>query len=279
MTHGGVTPEDGARTYVCQAGYQGGEPALQRDSLWVLNTRQIANRRDDPQPRLIHEIPLEDNQWCQSAYRVTYGGHPYLIQFGERSASLGPPPFGSAGMHDGDNWANFGYPRFIDIANEREPKVVGRALLEVDLPQHCNEVSSEGAPLGFGYSVHMCQPDRLYNPTILACSWMHAGLRVLDIRDPRHPVEIGYFNPGVNTVLGTGARPVIRTERREIWFINDAGGFYVLHFRKGIWPFKNSSPCPEFNDYFFAQYNPGSHCRTANYKGIGKPAPGTDGSK
>jgi hypothetical protein len=267
VTHGGLTTEDGARTYVCQSGIP------PTDAMLVLNTKQIAKRRDTPQPRLIKRLALEDNQWCQGAYRVTYDGRPYLIQYGERSGSLGPAGFGTVCTRSEDNWANFGYPRIIDLADERHPKVVSRALLEVHLPQHCDEVSGEGAVLGLGYSAHHCSPDRLYDPTILVCSWFHAGLRVLDIRDPRRPVEIGYFNPGANAVLGTGARPVIRAERGEIWFVNDAGGFYVLRFRKGIWPFKGSARCPEFNDYYFAHYNPRSDCRTANFNGIGKPAP------
>ena len=269
VTHGGMTTEDGARTYVCEPGVP------PTDAMLALNTQQIAARRDAPQPTLLTRLPLEDNQWCQSAYRVTYAGHPYLIQYGERSGSLGGVggSFGTDCTRSADNWANFGYPRIIDLADERNPKVVSRALLEVHLPQHCAEVSREGAPLGLGYSAHHCSPDRLYDPTILVCSWFGAGLRVLDIRDPRHPVEIGYFNPGVNLVMGTAARPVIRSDRGEIWFVNDGGGFYVLRFRDGIWPFKGSAPCPEFNDYYFAQYNPTSQCRTANFDGIGKPAP------
>ena len=66
----------------------------------------------------------------------------------------------------------------------------------------------------------------------------------------------------------------MRAERGEIWFVNDAGGFYVVRFEDGIWPFEDSARCPEFDDYYYAQYNPGSTCPTANLDGIGKPAPG-----
>jgi hypothetical protein len=86
-------------------------------------------------------------------------------------------------------------------------------------------------------------------------------------------VEIGYYNPGVNLVMGTSARPVVRAERGEIWFLNDAKGFHVMKFKNGTWPFKGAETCPEYNDYYFAQYNPTSACPTANFTGIGKPAP------
>src|SRR4051794_37754761 len=261
QTHGGSTTEDGTRSFICQ------QQAPPKDKLWIVDTSEIAQRKANPQPHTLAEIPLDDNQWCQAAYRVTYNGHPFLIQYGERSGAADC-------SRSQDNWANFGSPRIFDLADERHPKLVSTALLQVDLPQHCKEVTGEGALNGLGYSVHHCSPDRLYNPTILACAYFGAGMRVLDIRDPYHPVEIGYYNPGTTAVVGTGARPVVLAERHEIWFVNDTQGFYVVKFEDGIWPFKDSARCPEFDDYYYAQYNPGSPCPTANLDGIGKPAPG-----
>ena len=261
QTHGGSTTEDGSRSYICQ------QQAPPKDKLLIVDTSEVAAREPDPQPRLLAEIPLDDNQWCQAAYRVTYDGHPFLIQYGERSGAADC-------SRSPDNWANFGYPRIFDLADERHPKLVSAAMLEVALPEHCDLVNGEGAVNGLGYSVHHCSPDRLYDPTILACGYFGAGLRVLDIRNPHRPVEIAYFNPGLSLIVGTGARPVVRAERGEIWFVNDVGGFYVVRFADGVWPFEGSSRCPEFNDYYYAQYNPGSTCPTANFRGVGRPAPG-----
>jgi hypothetical protein len=261
QTHGGSTTEDGTRTYICQ------QQSPPKDALLVVDTSELAARRADPQAHLLAQVPLDDNQWCQAAYRVTYDGRPFLIQYGEHSGAADC-------SHSNDNWANFGYPRIFDLADERHPKLVSTALLEVDLPKHCAGVTGEGALNGLGYSVHHCSPDRLYNPTILACAYFGAGMRVLDIRNPYHPVEIGYYNPGTTAVVGTGARPVVLAERHEIWFVNDVQGFFVVRFEDGIWPFEGSARCPEFDDYFYAQYNPGSTCPTANFDGIGKPAPG-----
>ncbi|MFD4323598.1 LVIVD repeat-containing protein [Nocardioides sp. NPDC058538] len=260
QTHGGATTEDGTRSYACQ------QDAPPKDALTVLDTTAIAERASSPQPRVLAEVTLGDNQWCQGAYRVTYDGHPYLIQYGERSGSADC-------SRAGDNWATFGYPRIFDLADESHPRLVSSALLESALPQHCAEVTGEGAANGLGYSVHHCAPDRLYDPTILVCSWFGAGLRVLDIRDPKHPVELAYFNPGVNGALGTAARPVVRAERGEIWFAHDISGFYALRFENDVWPFDGSDPCPEYDDYYFSHYNPMSSCPTANFDGIGEPAP------
>ena len=254
QTHGGSTTEDGARSYICQ------QETPPRDKLLIVDTSRL------DAPRLVSEVPLGDNQWCQAAYRVTYDGKPFLIQYGERS--------GAADCSRAqDGWASFAYPRIFDLSDERHPKLVSEALTEVELPEHCQEVTGQGAINGFGWGVHHCSPDRLYDPTILACAWFFGGMRVLDIRDPYNPVEIGYYNPGVNFVLGTGARPVVRADRGEIWFVGD-GGFNVVRFADGVWPFEESDPCPAFDDHFFAHYNPDSKCETASFAGVGKPAPG-----
>lgn len=260
QTHGGSTTEDGTRTYICQ------QQAPPKDKLLVVDTSEVAAGKTSPEPHLLAEIPLDDNQWCQSAYRVTYDGHPFLIQWGERSGAA------DCSRAD-DGWANFGYPRIFDLADERNPKLVSSALLEVHLPENCEKVTGEGAINGLGYSVHQCSPDRLYNPTILACGWFYSGMRVLDIRDPYNPVEIGYFNPGQSVVVGAAPHPVVRSDRKEIWFVHDTG-FYSVRFENGTWPFEGAPPCPEFDDYLYAHYNPQSTCPTANFNGIGKPAPG-----
>lgn len=253
-SHGGQTTEDGARTYVCQ------QEAPPNDQLLVVDSSDLTR------PEVLTSIPLQDNQWCQGALRVTYDGRPFLIQYGERSGAAD-----CSRVQDG--WANFGYPRIFDLADERRPVLVSSALLEVHLPQHCEQVEGEGAVNGLGYSVHHCSPDRLYDPTILACSWFGAGMRVLDIRDPRRPVEIGYVNPALTGVVGTASRPVVRAERGEVWFTNELGGFYVARFADGIWPFADAAPCPEYDDHTFAHYNPRSSCPTASFEGIGRPAP------
>ncbi len=52
----------------------------------------------------------------------------------------------------------------------------------------------------------------------------------------------------------TVARPVIRSDLRQIWFADIAKGFYTVQFREGVWPFRNQDPCPH-KDPYLAQYD------------------------
>jgi hypothetical protein len=116
--------------------------------------------------------------------------------------------------------------------------------------------------VGFQYDDHYCTPDRLRDPTILACAQIMSGLRVYDIRDPRRPREIAYYNPGTlsptdETVDWALARPVIRRDLGQIWFVTTFGGFHAVEVEHGLWPFPDSDPCPGPWDHHQAQYDPG----------------------
>jgi hypothetical protein len=263
--HDGMTTEDGARTYICRFG----EPS---DAVLILDTSNVAARSADPKSNVLKEVSTLDNGSCQGAIRVTQKGHPYLIQYGETAPS-------SDCSRSADNWATWSYPKIYDLADERKPVMISTMITEVLLPEHCEEVTGEGALAGIlGYGVHHCSPDRLYDPTILACAYTYGGFRVFDIRDVYQPVEIGYYNPGGHgACCGVNARPVPRYEQGMIWFTHDQG-FYGVRLTNGTWPFKEANPCPEFDDYYFAQYNPTSRCPTSNLNGIGKPAPGGVGA-
>lgn len=49
---------------------------------------------------------------------------------------------------------------------------------------------------------------------------------------------------------------MIRRDLGKIWFVTTFGGFHAVEFENGLWPFKDSDPCPGGYDYFQAQYDP-----------------------
>ena len=254
LFHGCSISDDGTRGYFA-------DPANQQ--MVIADTSQIQARVPGAQPRLIStfKAPLELQQ---STVPLTYGGKPYVLLFSE----LKYPP--KVCLPD---QPNFGFPRIIDVSNEKHPVEVSRILTEVSLPENCARVAAESTvhPRGIDkgdpfnliftaalYDSHYCNPDRLQDPTLIACAQFGSGLRVYDVRDPRKPLEIAYYNTGTlsrrdPTMDWAQARPVIRRDLGQIWWTTWYGGFHTARFRDGVWPFPGDKICPSGFDYFRAQ--------------------------
>ena len=273
--HGGSISEDGRRGYL--AGMRPGP-----SEMFIVDTTDVGPGLANA-GRVIGRLPLPDTTANQSTYRLDYDGHPYVISFGELPAFPHAPC--SLPRHQ-----NFDAARMVDIEDEAHPRIVARFLNEVDDPANCDKVigdvetTSRGADRGdatwpvvapalFQYDDHYCTPDRLHDPTILACAQIMSGLRVYDIRDPLHPKEIAYYNPGTigpadETVDWALARPVIRRDLGQIWFVTTFGGFRAVEFEAGLWPKAEGDACPLGHDDFQAQYDPGyDACRAGSGKG------------
>ena len=61
-----------------------------------------------------------------------------------------------------------------------------------------------GGGTSLTYSSHYCAVDDPNHTTAVACSWIGSGVRVFDIRDPRKPREIAYYNPPANPPAARG---------------------------------------------------------------------------
>jgi hypothetical protein len=273
--HGGSISEDGTRGYLAQT-----DP----DALLVLDTSDVGRGRSNTL-RVLGTLPTPENVANQSTYRLDYDGHPYVIDFGELTSHPNAPcPV--------PRTTNFDAPRMIDVADETHPRLVAQFLNEVDDPANCvrvlgdNTVETLGLDRGDGfwavisrafvYDDHYCTPDRLHDPTILACTQFLSGLRVYDIRDPLRPREIAYYNMGISPTDHAGdmtaARPVIRTDLGQIWWVSNLTGFHVVQFENGVWPFRDASRCPRGFDYLQAQYDLGYASCLAS-RGRTAPAP------
>jgi hypothetical protein len=258
--HGGSMSEDGTRAYLAR---------VMPSELLTLDTSDVGPGRDNA-GRIISRLPLPDTNANQSSYPLDYDGHPYVISFGELPRN--PHARCSVARRQ-----NFDAPRMVDFDDETHPRVVARFVNEVQDPANCETVIGDRQTLThrfdradptwvvasslFVYDAHYCTPDRLHDPTILACAQIMSGLRVYDIRDPEDPREIAYYNPGTlgpsdETVDLALARPVIRRDLGQIWFATTFGGFHAVEFENALWPFKDSEPCPGGYDYFQAQYDP-----------------------
>jgi hypothetical protein len=107
---------------------------------------------------------------------------------------------------------SWGYAQILDVSNPAKPFQVSRIQTGVDNPANCAKEAADREPQKSGlskgdpfwaaigtlllYDFHQCSADRLHDPTIVACANFGSGLRVFDIRDPRHPRELAYYNTG-----------------------------------------------------------------------------------
>jgi hypothetical protein len=278
--HGCSTSEDGKRAYLADIG---------TGRLAVADTSEVQARKANAQIKVIGELPTPGDAGQQSTIPLFYGGHPYLLDWSEYAA-LGQPCAARPARE-----TNFGYPMLVDIADEQHPKVVSKIFNEVTLPQNCAAVSGDSATFPtngltkgdvfglvgsrvFLYDSHYCSTDRTHEPTIAACASFGSGIRVYDIRNPRAPKEMAYFNPGTTdspagaVANATVARPVIRSDLGQIWFADIAKGFHVVQFRDGVWPFPGQDPCPAADPYL-EQYDLGYRdCRASRGKTIQLPS-------
>ncbi|MFC4251083.1 LVIVD repeat-containing protein [Sinimarinibacterium flocculans] len=226
-SHGLSISADGNRAYLAAGNDHG---------VLILDVSEIQARKADPQVREIATISWDNQTIPQNAIPFTRDGRPYLLEIDEYSTNGG-----SVTAH-GDT---VGAGRIIDISDETNPQIVSNLRLEVHEPENRDLIANDpGAFLPVqGYAGHYCNVPTRVNPDIAACSMIVSGLRVFDIRDPARPREIAYFNAPVNPRLTpvfeasnwAMSSPSFVPERKEIWYTDGYGGFYVVRVTNGVW--------------------------------------------
>ena len=269
--HGCSVSDDGTRGYFSD---------IPHGRTMIVDTSEVQARKKGAKPRVLGTFDTPDNQVKQSSYPLRYGDRRYLFDWSELT--------GTGNRPCAPGQPNFGYASMVDLTDETRPVEVSKLTLEVHDPQHCALLIRDRQPqpagrdrldffwtfggAAFVYDFHYCRPDRLHEPTIMACSNFGSGLRVFDIRDPAHPAEIAYYNLGT---VGSDppvadwavAPPVIRRDLGQIWWVTSYGGLHVAAFRPGVWPFTGDNPCPSPDDYFAVQYGScGAPSRSAGVK-------------
>ena len=116
----------------------------------------------------------------------------------------------------------------VDITDEKTP--VGVSTFNV--PEASGGFCSRGGRFG-AHSSNENQPPMYAGRTVFV-SWFNAGVRAIDIRDPYHPREIGYYIPAttdktdrrcVKTDGGERCKVAIQTNNVEV---DDRGYIYIV---------------------------------------------------
>jgi hypothetical protein len=225
--HGFNLSDDGNRLYLADIADFGPSAGLT-----VLDVSQIQRRVPNPQVPVVSHLSWPDVSIPQTNLPVTIGGHPYLVEVDEftRQTSDSPSmPVGGA--------------RIIDIADEQHPQVASNIKLEVNTAaaRATDQKNDSLQASRIGYTAHYCAVPTRVDPGVVACSFVDSGVRLFDIRDPRHPKEIAYANFPVTSPAPFGTlafdAPAFVPERGELWFTEGYGGFYVMKIANGVWPF------------------------------------------
>jgi hypothetical protein len=212
------------------------------DGLIIVDLTEVQQRKANPQVPVISRLRWPNMTIPQVAHPVTIRGRPYLVEVDEYSASEG----GSVTAHG----SRVGAARIIDIADEKNPRVVSDIRLEVHQAENRAAIAGDyGAQNPTqGYAAHYCNVPSRVDPPIMACSMILSGLRVFDIRDPEHPREIAYFVAPPDTISLTGgpvvderanwamSQPAFVPERKEIWYSDGTSGFHALRLTNDAWP-------------------------------------------
>ena len=233
-SHGLSLSDDGNRAYIANA--TGGD-------MLILDTSEIQARKPNPQAREISRLTWESASIPQNALPFTRGGKPYILEIDEYSA----------GTSGGGNRDQVGGARIIDIADEKQPRVISNLRLQVNQPaEHAAASGDPGAQSPVqGYAAHYCGLPSRVDPTVVACSFITSGLRVFDISDLKAPKEIAYFVAPTKPRVENGfmsssfamSQPVVIPQRREVWYSDGATGFYAVRIAKDVWPTGTAARC------------------------------------
>jgi len=233
--HGIELSADGKRAYVTYAT----APALgtglmglftRATGLMILDVSEVQARAAGAQVRMIAQL-----EWDGAAHavrRAQVGGRDYLLVT-DSVPLLGACPWG---------WG-----RVIDITDETAPAQVVEIALAVNDPANCNAIAPDAA-IYSSESVSVDDPD---DTRLAFFGWHASGLRVFDLADPAHPVEVAYYNPPPNpdTVHRSAQTPTggftldavpssvrYRPETGDVWFASVAGGLHVVEFTQSMGP-------------------------------------------
>jgi hypothetical protein len=103
------------------------------------------------------------------------------------------------------------FSRLIDISDERNPRVVATFKPDVNDPDNATRVMTEQINGGM---LHYIGFDNRYKTRLVLYAGANQGIRVVDIRDPLHPREIGYYKAPNSQSTATGENDFTRPDPR-----------------------------------------------------------------
>ena len=174
--------------------------------------------------------------------RATIGGKPYLIHSNE---NVGSDPNGC--QPDEKLPVQGAAHAFLtDISNERAPRMMSELELAINRadPKYCAAQVASNVKS----TIHYNEVDDPDDTAFAMLPMGNAGLRVWDVRNPKAPTEVAYFNPGTvagadpaaggfgGSALFDRAGNHVHYDARSghIWVTTRAGGLWVLELEPQV---------------------------------------------
>jgi hypothetical protein len=192
----------------------------------IVDISQWLERNPDGSPKGKPRMISQESGRGHSVRTATIGGAPYVLHSEESVFGLA---YGCVPQEAGP-FAGPAQPWLTDISDPARPKTASQFGLEINDPTNCpKQIDAQEND-----SVHYHDVDDPSDTTFVMASMWNAGLRVFDVRDPKNPTEVAYFNPGdvdpsPSTKLDHAwghVRYVAKTG--QIWFASADGGFWVV---------------------------------------------------
>ncbi|MFL6204807.1 MAG: hypothetical protein ACJ739_05610 [Acidimicrobiales bacterium] len=182
-------------------------------------------------------MPIIHSQRAGRGHSVTpakIAGHGEWVMHAEESVFQGAYGCAPSRLNP---FAGAAEPSFTDITDVDAPRMhVSTFGLAINRPENCAAQLQSQVQA----SVHYHEFDSREDAKIAILSMQNAGIRVVDVRDPEHPREIAYFNPGdvdagPDVLLDYAwGHPHYDARSGQIWFATESGGFWVVELEPQV---------------------------------------------
>jgi hypothetical protein len=167
-----------------------------------------------------------------SVRTANIGGVPYILHSEESvfGGAYGCIP------QEGAPFVGPAQPYLTNISDPVHPKTVVEFGLQINDPANCPEQVQAKE----NDSVHYHDVDDPNDTTFVMASMWNAGLRVFDVRNPKQPAEVAYFNPAdvdptANVDLDHAWGHIrYLPASGQIWFGTADGGFWVVRIERQV---------------------------------------------
>lgn len=203
-----------------------GDQAGGTSALWAPRPKVRIVDLTQKLPKIIGEVdgPGHGLDWFRS------GGREYVLHSNEGGTAgiMGQPQRGDP-CKPWPHTTELGWAFEAFISEVTDPaKAHGVSMLQIAInkPENCAARKASGRDPWLAY--HLI--DNPMDAKFAALNFGDAGMRVFDIRDPEHPVEVAYFNHG----SPTHASFAHYDTARGLLYYSDAEGFKVLQIEPQV---------------------------------------------